>query len=297
MAFPEEVQLTTSSASNRPKTLGVFIHSTRGGHNVTLEQEFRATIGFFLNPDNEASAHYVVGPSKVCRMVPDEDMAFHARENNRTHLGMEIAQPFIGTPYTEFQYQAAAFLVRRWCDKYGIPMERMMSQTRKGLIGHEDSEQGERDDKSDPGPKFDWNHFLALVRRREAGPTEPEIEARIAELINALGFVTADVANALQRNLDRAMAATTSDERTAAHQGIQSGIELLRANGLAPSDGGAVMEHNRDIVTALAFVTVDIADALQRALDGARTADTDAARAAACEALQAAINTLRAQHP
>src|SRR5262249_6485498 len=106
MSFPEEVQLTTSMAPNRPQTLRVFIHSTRGGHDVTLEQEFRATIGFFLNPANEVSAHYVVGPSKVCRMVRDEDIAFHARENNRTHLGVEIAQPLISTPYTEFQYQA-----------------------------------------------------------------------------------------------------------------------------------------------------------------------------------------------
>jgi hypothetical protein len=297
MSFPEEVQLTTSMAPNRPQTLGVFIHSTRGGHDVTLEQEFRATIGFFFNPANEVSAHYVVGPSKVCRMVRDEDTAFHARENNRTHLGVEIAQPFISTPYTEFQYQAAAFLVRRWCDKFGIPMERVMTQSKKGLIGHEDSEQGKRDGKSDPGPKFDWDHFLALVRGRQPGPADPAVEARIAELINALGFVTGDVANGLHRNLDRATAATTADERTAAQQGIQSGIDMLRANGLAASDGGAVKEHNPDVVNALGFVTVDVADALQRALDGARAADSDAARTPAYQALQAAINTLRAQHP
>ena len=54
-----------------------------------------------------------------------------------------------------------------------------MTQTKKGLIGHEDSEQGERDGKSDPGPKFDWNHCLALVRARQPGPADPAIEARI----------------------------------------------------------------------------------------------------------------------
>jgi hypothetical protein len=167
-----EERLTDNSERGRPSTRGVVVHSTRGGTG-NLATEYAATMNWFRNPAAEVSAHVVVGADRVGRCVPDDDIAWHAGENNRTHLGIEIAQSRITDAFTDFQYRASAAVVRQWCDKYGIPMEHVASQNAPGLIGHEEAEQGRRNGKSDPGPKFDWDRFMALVRGDAAAPPPP----------------------------------------------------------------------------------------------------------------------------
>jgi hypothetical protein len=159
--------------------VGVVIHATRGGR-ADAEADYRATISCFLAPASEVSAHVVVGPNRVCRMVDDADVAWHAEENNRTHLGIELAQPRADTPYSDFQYRAAARIVRRWCESYGLPLEHVGSQYRRGIIGHEETEQGRRCGKSDPGPRFDWDRFMRLVRQ-DASAAPPSREPRLGE--------------------------------------------------------------------------------------------------------------------
>ena len=103
-------------------------------------------------------------------MVDDADVAWHAGENNHTHLGMEIAQPRADSPYSDDEYRAAALLVRDWCDKYGIPKVHVRSQSERGIIGHEETAQGRRAGKSDPGRAFNWDYFMRLVREETATP-------------------------------------------------------------------------------------------------------------------------------
>jgi hypothetical protein len=165
------------SAGPRATTLGVVIHATRGGGRP--ETELSATVNWFKNADAQVSAHLVIGLppfSEVVRCVRDDDVAWHAREANRTHLGIEICQPTPTTPITAFQYEAAAEACRLWATKYNFPLRRVMTITQPGIVGHEDTEPGKRDRKSDPGPAFDWPRFLALLDATPA-PTRAELEA------------------------------------------------------------------------------------------------------------------------
>jgi N-acetyl-anhydromuramyl-L-alanine amidase AmpD len=173
----------------RAKTIGVVIHTTRGGAS-SVEREYTATINWFQNPDAQVSAHLVVGAgtfSEVCRSVHDDDVAWHARSANATHLGIEIAQPNLNSPISEFQYQAAAEACRLWAIKYNFPLVRVMNIAIPGLIGHEDTAEGKLDRKSDPGPVFDWDKFIRLCRREIVVPAPPTDAVALQEAVWALG--------------------------------------------------------------------------------------------------------------
>ena len=166
LASPENYQ-----KGPRARTLGVFIHSTRGG--TRRDTEYSSTVNWFQNPDAQVSAHLVIGLppfEQVARCVHDDDIAWHAREANQTHLSIELCQPTITDPITDFQYRAAAEACRLWAAKYHFPTTRSMSIVTPGIIGHEDSEPGKRDHKSDPGPAFDWAKFLALTGGQPVPP-------------------------------------------------------------------------------------------------------------------------------
>lgn len=183
--YPYAVQLTEAHGPRRLSTTGIVIHTTRSdSHTNTLQEEYLGTITYFMDPEGDSS-HFVVGPQQVCRIVRDNDEAYHSRENNHTHLGIEIAQPLITTPLTDFMYNAAADIVRQWCDKNRIPKRRVYSQYTPGIVGHEDTEQGKKDGKSDPGPAFDWPRFMRLVQGGTMPPTydpEPDRAAIYAAL-------------------------------------------------------------------------------------------------------------------
>lgn len=157
--------------ATRPRTMGVVIHTTRGGAS-TIENEYIATCNWFQNPEAQVSAHLIIGDGKfpeVCRSVHDDEVAYHAREDNKTHLSIEIAQRKDGDPLSDFQYKAAAEACRLWSLKYGFPLKRVMTQTQPGIVGHEDTEAGRRDGKTDPGRAFDWTKFMALLGAVEIG--------------------------------------------------------------------------------------------------------------------------------
>lgn len=161
------------AAGPRARTIGVVIHTTRGGAS-SVDREYVAAINWFQNPAAQVSAHLIVGGgafAEVCRSVHDDDVAWHCREANATHLGIEIAQALPTSPISDFQYVAAADACRKWAAKYGFPLTRAMSQTTPGLVGHEDTEAGKRDGKTDPGMMFDWPRFLKLVQGGTPVPT------------------------------------------------------------------------------------------------------------------------------
>lgn len=161
---PYVVKICPNYKVGRAQTRGIMIHATRGPGDRTLPAEYAATVGYFQVPGTPASAHLVVGPTEVTRCVHDADAAWHAFENNETHLGIEVAQPSSEPDFTPAQYAAVAEACRLWAAKYKIPLVRVMSQTWMGIIGHQDSEQGRRSGKSDPGAKWNWEKFLALLQ-------------------------------------------------------------------------------------------------------------------------------------
>lgn len=145
----------------RLTTQGVIVHATRGG-SATLEGELQATLNWFRRPESYASAHYVIASDGTTyRCVQDDLVAWHAAEHNQTHIGVELVQPFPDTPYTTAQYTALAALLRDVASRYGFPLDR------QHIVGHEETPQGRRARKSDPGGQFDWARLMGLLKEAE----------------------------------------------------------------------------------------------------------------------------------
>lgn len=157
-----ETALSPNRGGPRARTLGVVVHTTRSGRSWTPQEEFSATARWLMNPASQVSAHVVVGPRSVAWLVPDTDEAWHCREANSTHLGIEIVQATPTTPIPNQSYVLAAGVIRGWALKYGFPLERVTDDTKPGIVGHEDTRPGQRDGKTDPasGGGFSWAKLM-----------------------------------------------------------------------------------------------------------------------------------------
>ncbi len=134
----------------RAATLGVVIHSTRGGAS-SQEREYEATCNWFSRPASEVSAHRVIGfdgNGAIC--IEDDLVAWHATNHNFRWLGVELTQPTINDAYSEAQYATLRALLKEWRNKYGFPLDR------DHLVAHSEI----NSQKSDPGPLFDWEKVL-----------------------------------------------------------------------------------------------------------------------------------------
>ncbi|MGC5412103.1 N-acetylmuramoyl-L-alanine amidase, partial [Streptomyces sp. DT225] len=119
------------------------------------------------SPSAAASANYLIRASDglVTQMVENKDLAWHAGNwsLNMHSIGVEHEGYAIkeGKWYSEPQYESSAALVKFLADTYGVPLDR------EHIIGH-DAVPVFLDDKSDdthwdPGPFWDWNHFMGLM--------------------------------------------------------------------------------------------------------------------------------------
>ena len=148
--------------AGQPATMGIkyiVIHDT--------EDSYAGAIGIFQDPTAYVSANYVVrsADGAVTEMVPPADVSWGAGDwyVNMHAINIEnegfAAQGNIW--YTQAMYSTDAALVRYLAAKYGIPLDRAH------IIGHEDVP-GPTDYYTaaqhwDPGPFWNWNHFMALV--------------------------------------------------------------------------------------------------------------------------------------
>ncbi|MEP6775818.1 MAG: S-layer homology domain-containing protein, partial [Chloroflexota bacterium] len=131
----------------------IIIHDTEGS--------YASAISWFQNPASQVSAHYVIRSSdgQVTQMVRDANTAWHAGnwDYNVRAIGIEH-EGYMNQQgwYTEAMYQSSAALVRYLTEKYGIRKDRAH------IIGHY---QVPNQSHVDPGPLWDWNHYMSLVRR------------------------------------------------------------------------------------------------------------------------------------
>ncbi len=131
----------------------IVIHDTEGSYS--------SAINWFQNPSSGVSAHYVVRSSdgQITQMVRDANTAHHTGvwSYNVRAIGVEHEGYMNQTGwYTEPMYQSSALLVSTLADRYNIPKDRAH------IIAHaEIPNQTHRD----PGTNWDWNRYLALVRR------------------------------------------------------------------------------------------------------------------------------------
>lgn len=130
----------------------VVIHVAQATYEVTLN--------VFQNPSHGASSHYVVRSSdgRVAQTVRELDVAFHAGnvEYNERSVGIEH-EGWVDRPeyFTDALYRSSARLTAGICDRYKIPKDREHIVPHSAVPGS---------DHTDPGPLWDWDRYLRLVR-------------------------------------------------------------------------------------------------------------------------------------
>jgi N-acetyl-anhydromuramyl-L-alanine amidase AmpD len=138
----------------------IVIHDTEGS--------YAGTISTFQNPASYVSANYVVRSSDgaVTEMVRPHNVSWGAGNWYVNMHAINIENEGFAaqgkTWYTRALYGSCAALVRYLAAKYHIPLDR------QHILGHEDLA-GPTDALTaaqhwDPGPFWDWNHLMALVR-------------------------------------------------------------------------------------------------------------------------------------
>ncbi|CAM5386249.1 N-acetylmuramoyl-L-alanine amidase [Streptomyces pilosus] len=147
--------------ADRPDDYGVdmvIVHVTQGS--------FDSAVRAFQDPGHKASTHYIVGQDgRITQMIRELDVAYHAgnRDYNERSIGIEH-EGFVDRPgdLTDEMYEASARLTARICARYDIPVDR------EHILGHVEVP---GTDHTDPGPHWDWNRYLKLVRAaRTAAP-------------------------------------------------------------------------------------------------------------------------------
>jgi N-acetyl-anhydromuramyl-L-alanine amidase AmpD len=168
----------------------IVFHTTEGGFDpgrTFRENQRRAYLGtvrYFQSPDREVSAHFVVGPAgEVTQMVRTSSIAYHATYYNARSIGIECAGwADRAETWTPELLEALVELSAKLCRRYGIVAVRpegdaLSSGGRfagSGLVEHRQIQtpgsavvvQEGKAPKTDPGPHFPWQSFLARVQER-----------------------------------------------------------------------------------------------------------------------------------
>ena len=139
----------------------IIIHDTEGS--------YRGAIGTFQNPASYVSANYVIRSSDgaVTEMVRPRNVSWAAGDWYVNMHAINIENEGFAAQgrnwYSRAMYRSDAALVRYLAAKYGIPLNRAH------ILGHEDVPGPTSYFTSvqhwDPGPFWNWNHFMALVHR------------------------------------------------------------------------------------------------------------------------------------
>ncbi|MCF3118609.1 N-acetylmuramoyl-L-alanine amidase [Streptomyces arenae] len=138
----------------------VVIHVVQGGYQTALR--------VFKDPGHGAAAHYVVRKDgHIAQMIRELDVAFHAgnKRYNERSIGIEH-EGFVDkkASFTDAMYAASARLTAGICRRYDIPVDR------EHIIGHVEVP---GTDHTDPGPYWDWDRYLRLVRAARDAPEKP----------------------------------------------------------------------------------------------------------------------------
>jgi len=160
----------------------IVIHATRSGFIGNDDRP--GTINWFKNPRAQASSHRLYDTDGwVGGFVADWDTAWHAGYLNPRSLGAEVCQPTDDTPFTDLQVMTLAIDVRLWCEIHSIPKVRIFDENQCGIIGHDDTDQGQYWGKSDPGHMFPWDRFMEIVNMSEQELTTVKLQLTLVRLI------------------------------------------------------------------------------------------------------------------
>lgn len=165
MIAPDLTKWSPDYRQGRPSKNIVIIHSTRSGVRPYYELEYQATINWLTGPSG-LSIHWVVGrnPNEKARLVRDDCQAFHAGEHNYEAWGIEVCQSMPNDNYGDEQLAQLVQICKGYVADFGVASIHTLSMSQSGFIGHEETPQGKRAGKSDPGNPFPWERFISMLQ-------------------------------------------------------------------------------------------------------------------------------------
>jgi N-acetylmuramoyl-L-alanine amidase len=164
MIEPDVTRLSPNFSASPPTHRLVVIHATRSGTSNN-PNEFEGTLNWFGRADSQVSSHWVIGrDGRKARVVPDGQQAWHAGEHN-VGWGIELEQGVNDDGFTSLQIAALLQVCAGYVMDFGVPPVHTLDAAQAGFIGHEETRQGRRVGKSDPGTKFGWESFIEGLRR------------------------------------------------------------------------------------------------------------------------------------
>ncbi len=180
----------------RPPSGCTKYYTSGNGHHFCvihdMEGYYYTAISYLDSCSVSASIYYGVNgltdssdngapPGQITQCVLEADYAWHVGCWNTWMFGTEH-EGFASNPawYTEAMYQASAGLQKHLCDTYGIPKDR------NHIIAHGEWQNAAWvtwmhanypsintgcNTHTDPGPYWDWTHFMALIIGQVNGAT------------------------------------------------------------------------------------------------------------------------------
>jgi N-acetyl-anhydromuramyl-L-alanine amidase AmpD len=184
----------------------VVIHATRGPEGT---DQYNGTINWF-----KASQYVGWGPSADILIGRFGQITLFADQQGRTWettranwsagygasawntygadeagVSIEICQSAAQEDYTVAQINAVADVLAYLHEHKGVALERIPYLDQavgivppSGIVGHEDTANGRKTGKSDPGPKFPYEKVLALAREKTARLSRPMVEEDLAKI-------------------------------------------------------------------------------------------------------------------
>lgn len=213
---------------------GVFVHATRSGRFGN--DDGPGTENWGNHPGNPGGFQdIIIGGTgqqvQCCRWDLNEQPLWAGGDGGGStwnaqqyYLHVEVSQGTIDSPFTEESIESAAQFTAEQSRIYGfeivrIPFLAQVGVPPEGICDHQNSANGRKLGKSDPGPLWPWDRFIARARelaQQEDGMTDDQVKeivrAILRDEVTELGASRDQVMDALVRR-QRAMgrAATLAD--------------------------------------------------------------------------------------
>ncbi|MEJ6399505.1 N-acetylmuramoyl-L-alanine amidase [Yoonia sp. 208BN28-4] len=157
--------------------------------HYTAMQSAKAACDTLCNPDNEVSAHYLIGEDgSLFNLVPEDQRAWHAgagrwgdvTDINSRSIGIELANTGFA-PFAAPLMDTLEAVLGDILQRHAIPVQR--------VIGHSDMAPGR---KIDPGPRFDWRRLARSGLAIWPDPQDSAPPSDFRTLMQTVGY-SADV--------------------------------------------------------------------------------------------------------
>lgn len=164
----------------------LIIHATRG--NNTPAVQYQATKNWMTTSVNQqanfswgSSCDWIIGnePGEICKVGRDDQHSSWGAGfggigtwgADQHGISIEVAQSASLEEYDVDAIENLLNLCVYLCRQYDIPPVRILHLVQlgvppRGFVGHEDTANGRKTGKSDPGPKFPWTAFLNTLKKR-----------------------------------------------------------------------------------------------------------------------------------